>query len=60
MKTFGVDHGLFVAWGGYKSSVEKEEPKHFFESGYGIQMISLELFLRTIRNCPRRFRQNYL
>lgn len=31
MKNFGADHGLLVSWGGFKSSVEKERAKHFFE-----------------------------
>ncbi len=31
MKNFGAEQGLLVAWGGYKSSVEKEAARHFFE-----------------------------
>jgi len=31
MKNFGADRGLFVAWGGYKQSVTKEEARLFFQ-----------------------------
>lgn len=31
MKNFGADHGLLVAWGGYKSSVVREAARHYFE-----------------------------
>lgn len=31
MKNFGADHGLIVAWGGYKASVPKEAARLFFE-----------------------------
>lgn len=31
MKSFGADHGLIVAWGGFKSSVVKETSRQFFE-----------------------------
>jgi len=31
MKNVGAEQGLLVAWGGYKSSVEKESARHFFE-----------------------------
>lgn len=31
MKSFGADHGLLVAWGGYKNSVPKEAARLFFE-----------------------------
>jgi restriction system protein len=31
MKTFGADQGLFVSWGGFKSSVIKETSRLFFE-----------------------------
>ncbi len=31
MKNFGADHGLLVAWGGYKDSVRKEAAQLFFE-----------------------------
>lgn len=31
MKSFGADHGLIVAWGGYKRSVYKEARRLFFE-----------------------------
>ena len=31
MKNFGAAQGLLVAWGGWKSSVEKEAARHFFE-----------------------------
>lgn len=31
MKDFGAQHGLVVAWGGYKSSVERERPQQHFE-----------------------------
>lgn len=31
MKNYGADHGLIVAWGGYKSSVPKEAARLFFE-----------------------------
>jgi restriction system protein len=30
MQSFGADQGLLVAWGGFKSSVQKEEAKQFF------------------------------
>lgn len=31
MKNYGAEQGLLVAWGGYKSSVEREAARHFFE-----------------------------
>ncbi|MCM8765712.1 MAG: restriction endonuclease [Candidatus Omnitrophica bacterium] len=31
MSHYKADHGLFVSWGGYKSSVEKEEAQRYFE-----------------------------
>ncbi len=31
MKNYKAEHGLFVSWGGFKISVEKEEAQHFFE-----------------------------
>lgn len=31
MKNFGADHGLIVAWGGYKGSVPKETARLFFD-----------------------------
>lgn len=31
MSTFGADHGLIVAWGGYKGTVEKEAARQFFK-----------------------------
>jgi len=31
MKNFGADQGLFVSWGGYRSSVTKEAARLFFE-----------------------------
>jgi len=31
IKNFGADHGLIVAWGGYKSSVPKEAARLFFD-----------------------------
>jgi restriction system protein len=31
MKNFGADHGLIVAWGGYKGSVPRETTRLFFE-----------------------------
>lgn len=31
LKNFGAEQGLLVAWGGYKSSVEKETSRLFFE-----------------------------
>jgi len=31
MKNFGADHGLLVAWGGFKSSVDKESARLFFD-----------------------------
>lgn len=31
MKNFGADHGLIVAWGGYRSSVPREASRLFFE-----------------------------
>lgn len=31
MKNFGADQGLLVAWGGYRSSVDKEGARLFFE-----------------------------
>ena len=30
-KNFGADFGLFVSWGGFKRSVEKEVLRHFFD-----------------------------
>lgn len=30
MRDFGADHGLFVSWGGFKRTVEKEARPHFF------------------------------
>jgi len=31
MQAAGADQGLFVAWGGFKPSVEREVPRHFFK-----------------------------
>jgi restriction system protein len=31
MASFGAELGLIVAWGGYKSTVEKEAARHFFK-----------------------------
>jgi restriction system protein len=31
LKHCGAEQGLLVAWGGYKSSVEKDSSRHFFE-----------------------------
>lgn len=31
MRTFQADHGLFVAWGGFRQSVDRELPRLFFE-----------------------------
>jgi len=31
MKNFGAEHGLFVAWGGFKDSVRREAARLFFE-----------------------------
>jgi restriction system protein len=31
MKNFGADFGLFVSWGGFRRSVEKEVLRHFFD-----------------------------
>ena len=31
MKQFGADHGLIVAWGGFKNSVIREMARQFFE-----------------------------
>ena len=31
MKQFGADHGLVVAWGGFKGSVVREMARQFFE-----------------------------
>jgi restriction system protein len=31
MRNFGADHGLIVAWGGYRQSVPKEADRHFFD-----------------------------
>lgn len=31
MKSFGADHGMVVAWGGFKGSVIKETSRQFFE-----------------------------
>lgn len=44
MKNFQADHGLFVSWAGFKSSVEKEKARLFFE----IRLWSSEDLLREI------------
>jgi restriction system protein len=31
MQAVGADQGLLVAWGGFKSTVEREVPRHFFK-----------------------------
>ncbi|WP_029421466.1 restriction endonuclease [Alicyclobacillus macrosporangiidus] len=31
IRNFGADHGLIVAWGGYKSTVTREASRQFFE-----------------------------
>lgn len=31
MQAVGADQGLLVSWGGFKSSVEREVPRHFFK-----------------------------
>lgn len=31
MQAVGAEQGLLVSWGGFKSSVEKEVPRHFFK-----------------------------
>jgi restriction system protein len=31
MQATGADQGLLVSWGGFKSSVEREVPRHFFK-----------------------------
>lgn len=31
MNTFGADHGLIVAWGGYRGTVEKEAARQYFK-----------------------------
>ncbi|KHG64406.1 restriction endonuclease, partial [Thermus sp. 2.9] len=31
MKNYQADHGLFVSWGGFKQSVDKEKARLFFE-----------------------------
>jgi restriction system protein len=31
MQAVGADQGLLVSWGGFKSSVEREAPRHFFK-----------------------------
>jgi restriction system protein len=31
MQNFNAEQGLFVSWGGFKSSVDKEMPKQFFK-----------------------------
>ncbi|HSY49783.1 MAG TPA: restriction endonuclease [Thermoanaerobaculia bacterium] len=31
MQSTGADQGLLVAWGGFKSSVEREVPRNFFK-----------------------------
>jgi len=31
MQAAGADQGLLVAWGGFKSTVEREVPRHFFK-----------------------------
>ena len=31
MANFAVDYGLLVSWNGFKSSVTREIPKHFFK-----------------------------
>lgn len=31
MQAVGADQGLLVAWGGFKSTVEREVPQHFFK-----------------------------
>lgn len=31
MQAVGADQGLLVSWGGFKTTVEREVPRHFFK-----------------------------
>lgn len=42
MQTTGADQGLLVAWGGFKSSVEREVPRHFFKIRLWDQSVLLD------------------
>jgi restriction system protein len=46
MQSTGADQGLLVAWGGFKSSVEREVPRNFFKVRFWDQKALLDqLFL---------------
>ena len=47
MHNFKADHGLLVSWGGFKSSVDKEIPSHFFNVRLWDQQVIIKELLEN-------------
>lgn len=57
MRNFNADHGLLVSWGGFKSSVEKERAKHFFEIRLWDHNDIIREFLSCYDNLPSEIQE---
>lgn len=57
MKNHKADYGLLVAWGGFKSSITKEEASHFFEVRLWTHREVVEEFLRHYEELPEEIRE---
>lgn len=57
MRNFNADHGLLVSWGGFKSSVERERAKHFFEIRLWDHNDIIREFLNCYDNLPSEIQE---
>lgn len=56
MTNFGADHGLIVAWGGYKNSVPKETARLFFKLRLWDAKDLIKAVLATYERLPEEIR----
>ncbi len=56
LKNFGADHGLFVSWGGFRSSVYGEGRRSFFQVRLWDSDDLVDAILRVYENLPDEIR----
>ena len=56
MENVGADQGLFVSWGGFKSSIDRDTAQHFFRVRFWDQRALIEELLRNYESIDEDLR----
>ena len=57
MSNHKADYGMLVSWGGFKSTVQKEEANHFFKVRLWTHKEIMDEFLRHYSDLPDEIRE---